>query len=112
MIDVSCIGILVADVIAKPVDAMPAPGMLERINSIEMYSGGCAMNAGIDMSKIGLDIAVLGKIGNDSFGEFLKDELIKNNVNIEGLSVDMNLQTSSSVVLSASSAIFFSLVFR
>ncbi|MBR2878187.1 MAG: carbohydrate kinase family protein [Clostridia bacterium] len=103
MIDVSCIGILVADVIAKPVDAMPAPGMLERIGCIETYSGGCAMNAGIDMSKIGLDIAVLGKIGNDSFGAFLKEELIKNNVNVEGLSVDMNNQTSASVVLSASS---------
>ncbi len=101
MIDVACIGILVADVIAKPVDALPAPGMLERIQSIEMFSGGCAMSAGIDMSKIGLKTAVLGKIGDDRFGEFLKNVLLENDVNIEGLVVDPASQTSASVVLSS-----------
>lgn len=103
MIDVACIGILVADVIAKPVDALPAPGMLERIQSIEMFSGGCAMSAGIDMSKIGLKTAVLGKIGDDRFGEFLKNVLVENNVNIDGLVVDPASQTSASVVLSSQS---------
>ena len=63
--DVACIGILVADVIAKPVDRIPEPGLLERIGSIETFTGGCAMSAGSDMSKIGLKTAVLGKVGND-----------------------------------------------
>lgn len=102
MFDVACIGILVADVIAKPVDKIPAAGLLERINGIEVYSGGCAMSAGIDMAKIGISTAVLGKVGNDSFGSFLKDELVKYNVGIDGIAVDMENQTSASVVLSAS----------
>lgn len=103
MIDIACIGILVADVIAKPVDKIPAAGLLERISSIKIFSGGCAMNAGIDMAKIGLDIAVLGKVGKDSFGDFLESELIKNNIDVRGISRDDELQTSASVVLSASS---------
>ena len=82
MIDVACIGILVADVIAKPVDKIPEAGLLERISSISIYSGGCAMNAGIDMAKIGLNVAVLGKVGKDSFGEFLENELAKNNIDV------------------------------
>jgi len=101
MFDVACIGILVADLIAKPVDKIPEAGLLERIDSIELYSGGCAMSAGIDMSKLGLKTAVLGKIGNDSFGEFLKSELQKYHVNCDGLAVDPSVQTSASVVLSA-----------
>ncbi len=102
MIDVACIGILVADVIAKPVDSIPKPGLLERIDSISIYSGGCAMNAGIDMAKIGLRTAVLGKTGNDSFGTFLCDELAKYGVETKGVSKDTKVQTSASVVISAS----------
>jgi len=101
MFDVACIGILVADLIAKPVDKIPEAGLLERIDSIGLYSGGCAMSAGIDMSKLGLKTAVLGKIGNDSFGEFLKCELEKYHVNCDGLAIDPSVQTSASVVLSA-----------
>lgn len=102
-IDVSCIGILVADVITKPVDKIPAPGLLERVSSIETYTGGCAMSAGIDMAKIGIKTAVLGKVGNDSFGEFLKEALVKYGVDTRGIAVDENVQTSASVVLSSSS---------
>ncbi len=102
MIDVACIGILVADVIAKPVDSIPKPGLLERIDSIAIYSGGCAMSAGIDMAKIGLNTAVIGKVGADSFGSYLCGELEKYNVNTEGIATDDKVQTSASVVISAS----------
>lgn len=103
MFDVACVGILVADVIAKPVDKIPGAGLLERISSIQTYSGGCAMNAGIDMAKIGIDVAVLGKVGDDSFGRFLRDELSKFDLNDEGVVTDYENQTSASVVLSSSS---------
>ena len=100
--DVACIGILVTDVIAKPVDKIPEAGLLERISSIETFTGGCAMSAGIDMAKIGLKTAVLGKIGNDAFGEFLKKALVEYHVSVDGLAVDNDVQTSASIVLSAS----------
>ena len=103
MIDVACIGILVADVITKPVDKIPKAGLLERIDSIKVYSGGCAMNAGIDMAKIGVETAILGKAGKDSFGSFLCEELKKHNVNVDGIVYDEKEQTSASVVLSSAS---------
>ena len=102
MYDVACIGILVADVIAKPVDDIPKSGLLGLIDGITLHSGGCAMSAAIDMSKIGLNTALLGKVGNDSFGEFLKNTLMENNVNVKGLVADNKNQTSASVVLSDS----------
>lgn len=60
------------------------------------------MSAAVDMSKIGLKTALLGKVGNDSFGDFLKNTLIQNNVNVDGLVFDIENQTSASVVLSDS----------
>ncbi len=102
MFDVCCVGILVADVITKPVDTIPRSGLLTRVDSIELFSGGCAMSAGIDMAKIGMKTAVLGKVGRDSFGDFLKDELVKYNVCVDSISIDNKVQTSASVVLSES----------
>ncbi len=99
--DVACIGILTADVMAKPVEALPEPGKLDRIDSIEMFSGGCAMNAAIDMAKIGISTALVGKVGNDSFGDFLLKELERNNISTAAMKVDNTAQTSASVVISS-----------
>lgn len=102
MIDVACVGILVADIIAKPVDEIPKKGLLGLIDAVTIHSGGCAMSAAIDMARIGLKTAILGKVGNDGLGEFLKNTLVENGVNVDGLAVDENVQTSASVVLSNS----------
>lgn len=100
MFEVVCIGVLVADVIVYPVNTMPRRGLLNRVERISLHMGGCAMSAAIDMSKLGLKTALLGMVGNDSLGDFLKDSLVRNNVNIDGLVTDKVSQTSASVVLS------------
>jgi sugar/nucleoside kinase (ribokinase family) len=98
MFDVTCVGILVADAIARTVDGLPESGKLELIDKIELFSGGCAANSAIDMSKLGLNIAIVGKIGNDGFGKFMFNSLKDEKVNVEGLKVDGNTGTSSSLV--------------
>jgi sugar/nucleoside kinase (ribokinase family) len=69
------------------------------IDSITLHSGGCALSSAVDMSKIGLDTAVVGKIGNDGFGSYLTNELKKHGVETRGLSVGEKSQTSASVVI-------------
>ncbi|MDR0406372.1 MAG: carbohydrate kinase family protein [Clostridiales bacterium] len=100
MYDVACIGILVADIIAKPVDAIPGKGLLGLVDGITLHSGGCAMSASVDMAKLGLKTALLGKVGGDGFGAFMKDTLARYHVNFDGLVTDARNQTSASVVLS------------
>lgn len=97
--DVVCIGILVADVIAKPVTTLPDKGKLLPINSITLHSGGCALSSAIDMSIIGLSTSVIGKVGSDDFGFYLKSVLDGKNVNSDGLVMDKNSSTSASVVV-------------
>jgi sugar/nucleoside kinase (ribokinase family) len=69
--DVTCLGILVADVIARPVDSVPAPGSLELLDEIVLRGGGCALNSGTALARLGAGVACAGKVGRDAFGDFL-----------------------------------------
>ena len=99
MRDVVSIGILVADVISKPMTALPEKGKLMPIDSISLHSGGCALSSAVDMSIIGLDTAVVGKIGDDGFGAYLTNVLKAAGVETHALSIGKNSNTSASVVV-------------
>ena len=71
MTDVVCLGILVADVIARPVDRVPAPGSLDQVEDVALRGGGCALNPGTALARLGVDVACAGKLGCDAFGDFL-----------------------------------------
>jgi sugar/nucleoside kinase (ribokinase family) len=70
-VDVVCAGILVADVIARPVDDLPARGSLGFVAAIELRGGGSALNTATALRRLGLEVAVAGKVGTDAFGDFL-----------------------------------------
>ena len=58
------------------------------------------MNTAIDLSKIGVEAGIIALIGTDGFGEFVKNELSKEKVNIDGLRYTSSVRNSSSIVLS------------
>jgi len=99
MFDVTCVGILVADAIAKTVDELPGRGKLALVDRLQLFTGGCAVNSGIALARIGLNVAIIGKIGDDGFGKFIYNSLKDENVNVDGLVVDPKSSTSASVVL-------------
>lgn len=96
---IACVGILVADVIVEPVSDFPAPGTLSHVNSISLHNGGNAMTAAINLSKMGVESRIVGKVGDDFFGEFLKTKLHDAGVNTSALATDKGVQTSASVAL-------------
>jgi len=65
--------------------------------------GGCASNAAVDLEKIGIKTAVIGRVGNDGFGSFVIDKMKQNGVNVEGIWVSNTSKTSASVVTIRSS---------
>ena len=97
MFDVLSIGIFVADVIAKPVNELPETGKLEVVDKVELYTGGCAVSAAIDMSRLGLNVAIAGKVGNDGFGKFLLSALEGEGINSSGVIITDDIGTSASV---------------
>lgn len=98
MVDVSCVGILTADVMTKPLEALPEKGLLSKVDQIQMFVGGCAANAAVDMAKLGINVQLFGKTGEDSFGEFVKNTMEREGVNVDGVLSSSTSQTSASVV--------------
>ena len=99
MADIVCLGILVADVVAKPVNDVPERGKLGIVEKIELHTGGCASNTGAALRKLGIDTALIGKVGDDGFGDYVVGEMSKRGLNVEGIKRDKDTNTSCSLAL-------------
>jgi sugar/nucleoside kinase (ribokinase family) len=98
-VDVVCLGILVADTIARPVDGLPPRGSLELVDEITLHGGGCALNTASVLTRLGLRAAAVGKVGRDPLGDFLLGLLDARGVDRRGVLRDPDVATSASVVL-------------
>jgi sugar/nucleoside kinase (ribokinase family) len=99
MFDVACLGILVADVVTRTVQAFPESGKLTLMDHIDLYTGGCAVSSAVDMARLGLNTAISGKVGDDGFGRFMRQALASDGVDASHVAVDETRATSASVVL-------------
>lgn len=79
--------ILVDDI--NEISAYPQAGELTKIKSVQKSVGGCVPNVAIDLKRIcpELTVKAVGKVGADENGEYVKEVLSKNGVDIENVSV-------------------------
>ncbi len=96
MLKIACVGILVADVIANTIDKMPEKGKLELADNISLYTGGCATNTTIALSKLNYKPYVIGKVGNDFLGDFIIKNLQQYGVDSSG--IERESHTSATMV--------------
>ena len=96
--DVMCLGILCADVLVRPVDTLPKRGKLDLVDRIEMQIGGCASNAAIDICRLGGSAGIISMVGADGFGDFVRETLTSEGVDIAGLICDPLVSTAASIV--------------
>lgn len=99
MHEVTCLGIIVADLIAKTVDKFPKEGELELVEQMELHLGGCASNSAVDLEIIGIKTAIIGRVGDDGLGTFVINNMEQKGVNVNGISVSKTSNTSASMVL-------------
>ena len=104
MAEILCLGILVADVIARPVDHYPGPGELNLCDEIRSSIGGCAANTGIGLQRLGSETAVIGKVGRDGFGDFVRAVLEGEGIETSGVVTDPDAPTSATMVAVRSDA--------
>ncbi len=97
--DIICMGLIVSDVIIKPVLKFPKKGKLELVSNIQLHTGGCALNTAFVLSKLGVKTGIIGKIGNDGFGEFILKRLKEMKIETKNLIIDKNSSTSTTAVL-------------
>lgn len=99
MADVVCLGILVADLVGKPVGDYPDRGKLVLVDQLELHSGGCAANTGVALAKIGVDTGIIGKVGTDGLGDFMVGVLEANDMDVRGVVRDPKVGTSGTMVM-------------
>jgi sugar/nucleoside kinase (ribokinase family) len=98
MVDVVCLGILVADVIARPVDELPH-GAVSLMEEVSLHGGGCALNTATGLARLGLTVAVVGKVGDDTFGDFVLGLLEERGLDPGDVLRDPAVPTSATVAL-------------
>ncbi len=96
---VACLGIMVADVVARPVVELPERGRLTLVDQMELHTGGCAANTGISLAKLGVDVGVLGAVGEDGFGDFIVRELNRHGVDSRGVIRKSDVNTSATMAM-------------
>jgi sugar/nucleoside kinase (ribokinase family) len=96
---IACLGIMVADVVAKPLKAMPERGKLVLVDEMSLHTGGCAINAATALARLGLPVEVIGKVGADQFGDFLLTELQQRHIGKRGVSRHPTIGTSATMVM-------------
>ena len=102
MSDVACLGIMVADALGRPIDTIPEKARLQLFDQMELHTGGCAINTGIAMAKLGNDVTVIGKVGADGFGDFLIKEIEGSGASAAGVVRAANTSTSFTFIMIAS----------
>jgi sugar/nucleoside kinase (ribokinase family) len=101
-IDIISLGQIVADIIVKPVGQFPEVGRADIVEKIELRCGGCALNTAIILNKLGLKAGVIGKVGDDMFGNFLISQINKFELNTRGVKRESSINTSSAIVMISS----------
>src|SRR5487761_1228285 len=98
-IDVTCVGIVVADIFARPVRDLPEPGGLHLLDELTIRGGGSALSTATLLVRLGLSVALVGKVGRDPLGEYLVQLMEQRGVKHDQLVQDSLSVTSASVVL-------------
>ena len=97
--EVLCAGIVVADHVCSPISHLPAAGELVPAERMLLTIGGCAANVAVDLTKMGVRSAVVGRVGDDIFGRVVADLLTETGVDVAALKVTPGAETSQTLIV-------------
>ena len=82
----------------KSVEQVLSPGKLIQMGNADVHTGGAVANTGLAMKLLGADVSLMGKVGEDAFGDMILNILDGYDAK-EGMIRDKESTTSYSVVL-------------
>jgi sugar/nucleoside kinase (ribokinase family) len=98
--DVVTFGDLCVDFLMSGEDVVPEFGQVEKI--VEDYflemGGSCSIFA-CQAAKLGLKVAILGKVGKDQFGDLILSRMQESGVDIRYVEIDPELKTGCGIAL-------------
>ncbi len=99
LFDVIVIGELNVDLILDQMDSLPEVGKEKLAREMILTLGSSSAIFASNLSSLGMKVAFLGKIGNDTFGRLIKENLEKKNVDTRLVEVSDELNTGATIVL-------------
>ena len=91
MIDITAVGEILIDLTQSGQNELGIPVFAAN-------PGGAPANLAVAAARLGASAAFIGKVGTDSFGTFLRNTLIENNVDVSGMITDPVNRTTLAVV--------------
>ena len=85
-------------------------GRLEDMGSFAKYIGGSPTNTSIGAARLGLNTALITRVGNDAMGRFIREELQREGVNTAAVRTDPDRLTAL-VLLGIRDQVSFPLIF-
>ncbi|MCL4416991.1 MAG: PfkB family carbohydrate kinase [Actinobacteria bacterium] len=86
--DIICIGEALIDFFA-----VQSGVRFREVEEFRRVAGGAPANVAVGASRLGSNVAFIGRVGSDEFGFYLRDILFENKVNIEMLQFDKQART-------------------
>ncbi len=97
--DLVTVGVVCADVMVRPVESLPKRGALALVPTLEMHLGGLAGVTAVVLSRLGGTSAFVGRLGQDSFGDYILAAMHSAGVDTHGVRRDASCRSSATVVL-------------
>ncbi len=69
-------------------------GRLEDMASFQKYIGGSPTNMAAGMARLGLKSALITRVGNEHMGRFIREELVREGVDVQGVKTDPDRLTA------------------
>ena len=98
MTNILVIGSLNADLVVRA-PRFPAPGETIRGEDLVTVPGGKGANQAVAAARLGTDVAMIGRVGTDSFGASLVENLKQNHVDATHVTRDMSAATGTAVIV-------------
>jgi sugar/nucleoside kinase (ribokinase family) len=97
--DVIVVGELNADLILNQIESFPEVGKEKLADNMTLTLGSSSAIFASNLSTLGVKVSFIGKIGNDIFGHFCKDQLNEKGVDTSTLIQSNELKTGATVIL-------------
>ncbi|OPY25312.1 MAG: putative sugar kinase [Methanocella sp. PtaU1.Bin125] len=81
---IATIGDINVDLIVQ-IERMPDPGKQVLVRDFRLNGGGCSANFSLACARLGFDVQLFGKVGDDVFGNYVLVELDENGVDTKNV---------------------------
>jgi len=90
-----CAGLIAVDIVFE-LSTFPTKGTKNRATTSKMITGGGALNAASAIAGLGANACLVGAIGDDALGEFLRNKMLERHIDDQFVAIIPGVPTSRS----------------